>query len=121
MTNRPHSIRTHRMVRAMVALLACSAWVSLVAGCATIGQEFNVAAVDQIVIGETTRTDIEQLFGPPWRVGVEDGHPTWTYGHYKYKLFGRAKTRDLVIRFDERNVVRSYTFNSTELEDRPNK
>jgi hypothetical protein len=88
-------------------------------GCATIGQEFNVAAVDEIVIGQTTRADVERMFGPPWRVGVEDGNPTWTYGHYKYKLFGRAKTRDLVIRFDDRNVVRSFTFNTTEREDRP--
>jgi len=93
--------------------------MALGAGCATIGRDFPVAAVDQIVIGKTTRDDIQRLFGTPWRVGVEDGKPTWTYGHYRYKLFGRAKSRDLLVRFDERNVVASYTFSSTELEDRP--
>ena len=102
-----------------IAALGVLTWIVLLAGCATIGQEFNVAAVDQIVIGQTTRADVERMFGSPWRVGVEDGNPTWTYGHYKYKLFGRAKTRDLVIRFDDRNVVRSFTFNTTEREDRP--
>jgi hypothetical protein len=93
--------------------------LALGAGCAAIGREFPVAAVDQIVIGKTTRDDIQRLFGTPWRVGVEDGKPTWTYGHYRYKLFGRAKSRDLLVRFDEHNVVASYTFSSTELEDRP--
>lgn len=109
----------HRPSRATMGLLICFLLGSALAGCATIGQEFNVAAVDQIVIGQTTRVDIERMFGPPWRVGVEDGHPTWTYGYYKYKLFGRTKTRDLVVRFDDRNVVRSFTFNTTEREDRP--
>jgi outer membrane protein assembly factor BamE (lipoprotein component of BamABCDE complex) len=90
----------------------------LLAGCATIGWEFPVANVDQIQIGKTTRDDVQRLFGTPWRVGVEDGHPTWTYGHYKYKLFGQAKSRDLLVRFDANNVVRSYTFNTTEKEDR---
>ena len=93
----------------------------LLAGCATVGWEFPVANVDQIKIGTTTRDDIQRLFGTPWRIGVEDGHPTWTYGHYKYKLFGQAKSRDLLVRFDERNVVRSYTFNTTEHEDRPSR
>ncbi len=100
-------------------LVALALTVALCAGCATIGNEFPVAAVDQIVIGQTTRDDIQRLFGTPWRVGVEDGKPTWTYGHYRYKLFGRAKSRDLLVRFDARNVVASYTFSSTELEDRP--
>jgi hypothetical protein len=58
-----------------------------------------------------------RLFGAPWRTGLEDGQQTWTYGHYKYSLFSREKTRDLVVRFDEKNVVVSYTFNSTEPDD----
>lgn len=87
-------------------------------GCATVGHEFPVAAVDEIVIGQTTQSDIQRMFGNPWRIGVEDGDTTWTYGHYRYKLFGRAKTRDLVLRFDARGVVSSYTFNTTEHEDR---
>ena len=86
-------------------------------GCATVGHEFPVDPVSQITIGETTRAEIEEQFGPPWRVGIEDGMRTWTYGHYRYKLFGEAKTRDLVLRFDDRGVVTSYTYNSTDLED----
>ena len=88
-------------------------------GCATVGAKFPVAPVDDIVIGQTTRADIQRMFGNPWRIGVDDGDTTWTYGHYKYKLFGRARTRDLVLRFDSSGVVSSYSFNTTEHEDRP--
>ncbi len=48
------------------------------------------------------------------RVGIEDGLRTWTYGRYRYRLFGRARTEDLVLRFDAQGVVASYTFNTTE-------
>ena len=57
------------------------------------------------------------MLGQPWRTGLEDGTPTWTYGYYKYNLIGESQTRDLVVRFDERGIVRSYTFNSTYPED----
>ncbi len=51
--------------------------------------------------------------GPPWRVGVEDGRRTWTYGRDRYRRFGRARTEDLVLRFDDGGKVVSYTFNTT--------
>ena len=85
---------------------------ALASGCATVGWEFPVANVDSIVIGKTTRDEVQRLFGNPWRVGVEDGNETWTYGHYKYKLFGTTETRDLVVRFDAKGNVVSYTFNA---------
>ena len=54
------------------------------------------------------------VFGEPWRVGIEDGQRTWTYGKYRYRLFGQASTQDLVVRFDGQGRVVSYTFNTTE-------
>jgi hypothetical protein len=48
---------------------------------------------------------------------MEDGQPTWTYGHYRYTLLGDTRTRDLVVRFDPRGVVQSYTFSSTDPKD----
>ena len=83
-------------------------------GCATVGRDFPVARVSDIRIRETTQNEIRAMFGSPWRVGVESGRRTWTYGKYRYRLFGEASTQDLVIRFDERNIVVSYTFNTTE-------
>ena len=82
-------------------------------GCATIGNDFPVSEVAKIKIGQTTQIEIEKKFGSPWRVGLEDGIHTWTYGLYHYSAFDNATTKDLLIKFDDHNIVKSYTFNST--------
>ena len=95
-------------------LLAIAGTVALpVTGCVSVGQEFAASRTMEIKIGQTTQREIREIFGEPWRVGIEDGRKTWTYGKYKYSLFGSDKTEDLVVRFDDRGVVRSYTFNTT--------
>jgi outer membrane protein assembly factor BamE (lipoprotein component of BamABCDE complex) len=102
------------IVFALMAVLLLSITA---AGCLTIGYEFRVDAVSRIRIGETTRLQISDIFGQPWRTGIEDGKTTWTYAHYRYSMLGESMTRDLVIRFDEKGVVTSYTFNSSYPED----
>ena len=82
-------------------------------GCFSVGQEFAGSRVPEIKIGKTTRNEVTDLFGTPWRTGMEDGRTTWTYGIYKYSLFGADDTQDLLIRFDPQGVVRSYTYSST--------
>jgi len=95
-----------KTVTALVLILLLSA-------CATVGRNFSTEHVRDIQIGKTTQSDVEAMFGQPWRVGIEDGRPTWTYGRYHYSAFGQARTKDLVVRFDAENIVRSYTFSST--------
>lgn len=82
-------------------------------GCFTVGQEFAGSKVPEIKIGHTTKQEVSEIFGKPWRTGMEDNHLTWTYGIYKYSLFGADDTQDLLIRFDAKDVVRSYNYNST--------
>ena len=84
------------------------------AGCATAGHDFNVLQVPNVQIGKTTQSEIRAMFGSPWRVGIEDGRRTWTYGKYRYRLFSETSTQDLVVRFDDKWIVASYTFNTTE-------
>lgn len=86
----------------------------LFSGCASIGKEFPVKDVARIEIGSTTQKQIIDMFGSPWRTGLESGQKTWTYGTYNYGLFQQKQATDLVIRFDEKNVVVSYTFSTTE-------
>jgi outer membrane protein assembly factor BamE (lipoprotein component of BamABCDE complex) len=109
-----------RLVRSIVwlrrpALAAFALWMGI--GCISVGNDFPVEPVRQIEIGTTTRDDVQRMFGDPWRTGIEDGQRTWTYGTYRYSLFGDASTRDLVVRFDDEGAVSSYTFNSTRPED----
>lgn len=82
-------------------------------GCVTVGQEFAASRVPEIKIGQTTKHDIGEMFGTPWRTGMEDGRQTWTYGIYKYALFGATDSQDLLVRYDNQGIVRSYTFSST--------
>lgn len=99
------------------SLLALALTMALLAaGCATVGREFPSASVGNIIIGETDRSEIQRMFGEPWRTGIEDGQRTWTYAHYRYSLFRPAQTRDLVIRFDDEGKVASYSFNTTKEE-----
>ncbi|MCB4792886.1 MAG: outer membrane protein assembly factor BamE [Elusimicrobia bacterium] len=84
------------------------------AGCATVGREFNVSQVPNIQIGKTSQDDIKEMFGSPWRTGIEDGKRTWTYGRYLYSLFEEASTQDLVVRFNDKGIVTSYTYNATQ-------
>lgn len=92
------------------------AWLLLagLAGCATVGREFPVAEVSRIQVGVTTQNQVREMFGEPWRTGVEDGDRTWTYGKYRYTLLGAPSTTDLVIRFDAQHRVKKYSFNTTE-------
>lgn len=88
------------------------------AGCLNVGQEFPVRGVPAIEMGTTTQDEVRDRFGDPWRTGRENGQRTWTYGDYRYSLFGPARTRDLVVRFDDQGRVASYAFSSTWAEDR---
>jgi hypothetical protein len=95
--------------------LACVLALSVIVGaCANVGRDFPDSRVPEILIGKTTQAQVEQMFGKPWRVGLEDGQRTWTYGKYRYSLFGQSNTKDLVIRFNDKDVVVSYSFNTTD-------
>jgi hypothetical protein len=102
-----------RILRPLTTLLLLVALSLPVVSCTpSMGRPFPVKQVRQIEIDKTTRTEIRQMFGEPWRTGLENGKRTWTYGEYSMKI-----TRDLVIRFDDQNLVESYSFSSSVPED----
>lgn len=96
-----------------IALPLALAAAALVA-CVGAGRDFPAGPVSGLEVGSTTRAEVRERFGEPWRTGFEDGQRTWTYGEYRYSLFGDPLARDLVVKFDERGVVSSYTYNTTE-------
>ena len=101
-----NTLRGYRLPAVLTALL-------LLGGCATVGHDFPASEVTQIHLGQTTQAQIRQMFGNPWRVGVENGKRTWTYGLYHYSAFGQPSTKDLVVRFNDHNIVEYYSFNTT--------
>jgi hypothetical protein len=95
-------------------LLSCLFMTCLIfaIGCASVGRDFPVENVSRIETGKSTQADIIRLFGNPWRTGLENGKITYTYGKYHYSVMSGTATSDLIIRFDEKNVVESYSFNT---------
>jgi hypothetical protein len=78
-----------------------------------VGYDFPGDQVRKIQIGQTSKEDIRAMFGEPWRVGLEDGLATWSYGQYTYQMFSEKDAKDLIVRFGANNVVESYTYNTT--------
>jgi len=101
------------MAGLLIAGVALSA-ASTFSGCATVGRSFPPDRVQSIEIGQTTKLQLMGLFGMPYRRGIDDGDSTWTYVHYKFRLFGEhLRSRDLYLRFDPQGRVKSYSYNSS--------
>lgn len=102
------------MNKAITAIILAALAMPMVASCANVGSQFPTDQVSSITIGMTTIDQIRETFGTPWRVGIENGHKTWTYGQYQYSLFSDTQTTDLVIRFDRNGIVQAYNYNTTD-------
>ena len=98
----------------VLQLFLISGMIMFVSGCITLGKDFPEANVSTISIGVTTKNEIRKLFGSPWLSGVQDGKPAWTYGIYDYSLFGEREAKDLVVQFDDRGKVSSFTYSTTD-------
>ena len=102
-----------QILRSTIALSLLAALSLPITGCMpSVGRPFPVQQVRQIEIGVTTKAEVQKTFGDPWRTGIEDGFRTYTYGEYSVKM-----SRDLVIRFDDQDVVKSYSFSSSYPQD----
>ena len=98
----------------VLQLILISVMIMFVSGCITLGKDFPEANVSTISIGVTTKNEVRKLFGSPWLSGVQDGKPAWTYGIYDYSLFGEREAKDLVVQFDDRGKVSSFTYSTTD-------
>ena len=94
--------------------ILCVGFVFITSGCLTLGKDFPKEYVSEIKIGQTTKSQIRKLFGAPWLSGIQDGKLAWTYGNYDYSVFGERKAKDMVVQFDKKGLVTSYTFSTTE-------
>jgi hypothetical protein len=94
--------------------LTLAAVVALLAGgCLTVGREFDSRDLSWIEPNRTTRDTVHERLGEPFRLGVDSGKVTWTYGYYKYRVFGTTCTKDLVIYLNRDGTVSTYTFSTS--------
>lgn len=106
-------LKSHAVHSVRILMIIWMYMITLSSGCATVGYDFPSEKVAKIRMNVTTQDEIRSMFGRPWRVGLEDGRQTWTYGVYKYSIFGDTLTKDLIVRFNQSKVVVSYTFNAS--------
>ena len=95
--------------------LVCAACFDL-SSCVTNGHEFS-SRFDWIQKGKTRQEDVKSVLGDPQFVGSSDGTPSWTYGHYKYRLFGQSTTKELKFYWNSDKTIQSWSFTSSFPED----
>ena len=81
-------------------------------GCVTVGKDFK-SDMTWIKEGHTKQADVSMILGEPRSVGNASGAPTWTYGYYKYKLFGDSCTKELKFYWKKDGTVDQYSFSSS--------
>jgi hypothetical protein len=99
-------------------LLAVLLAATLVGGCGGLkfGSDFPSPTRDMLMVGKTTKADLLRFFGEPHQVGLDTGDPTWAWT-YARVLADRELSKQLTVRFDEKGMVRSYSFTSSFPED----
>jgi hypothetical protein len=75
-------------------------------GCGTAGKDFNESLYKNIVEGTTTHKEVQSMFGPPFKKGVQNGNRVWTYEYNYYNALGNDITKDMIIVFDKHGVVK---------------
>ncbi len=77
-------------------------------GCGTAGKNFDESLYKNIVAGTTTHKEVQSMFGPPFKKGVQNGSRIWTYEYNYYNSLGSDITKDMIIVFDQHGVVKSH-------------
>ena len=76
----------------------------------TVGKNFNSSQLKTIQNNVTSKKEILKNFGSPFKKGIERGQTMWTYQFDQWNAVGPAKSKDLVILFDQNNIVKAYRY-----------
>ncbi len=101
-----------KMSRFHCRLLGIGCVIFLLAGCVSVGREFPTPTSEMIKSDVTTRAELLKLFGSPTQVGIENGDQTWTWLHVRAGAVGQTLSKELHVKFNERGVVKSYSYTS---------
>jgi hypothetical protein len=86
--------------------------LGLASGCVTNGKDFR-SDLSWIKKSSTTKQNVSSLMGEPYSVGNSGGRETWTYGYYRYKLFGKSNQKELKFYWNPSGTVDDYSFTSS--------
>jgi len=79
----------------------------------TVGNNFDSSQIKSIQSNVTSQEEIFERFGAPFKKGVESDQTMWTYQFDKWNTVGPAQSKDLVILFDNKNIVKAYRYTTS--------
>src|SRR5690606_606175 len=97
----------HPLMRIIILLVT----VMLISACASRGRPIPQSNIDQIVQGETTRSELVEMFGPPLSETVNSDGTTvlgWGYAYIGFAGIG-TETQGLSVVISPDDKVVSYT------------
>jgi len=99
----------HKKVISLVPIFLAGIFlVIFFSGCGSVGKNFNESLYTKIAKGTTTQNDIQKMFGYPFKKGIQNGYPVWTYEYNYVNSFGADIIKDMIIVFDKKGVVKSH-------------
>ena len=79
----------------------------------TVGKNFDSSELKSIQNNVTSQEEIFQIFGAPFKKGIESNQTMWTYQFDRWNALGPAQSKDLVILFDNKNIVKAYRYTTS--------
>ena len=99
-------------MKRLVSLFSALLITLILAGCGSAGKNFPAVHVSDIKNGVTTQTQILEWFGVAFKEGLRNGNSMWTYQFDMWHSLGSEKSKELVVLFDQNNIVRAYRYAS---------
>lgn len=84
----------------------------ILSGCVSTGNDFP-SDLSWIKSEETTQDEVVMVMGKPYAVGHSASTTTWTYGYYRYSLFGNSQFKELKLYWTPNSRIKHYSYNST--------
>ena len=85
--------------------------------CGSIGKNFDSSQLKNIKNNVTSEEEIFKKFGEPFKKGIENGQEMWTYQFDQWSAMGPAQSKDLVILFDKKNIVKAYRYTTSNVQN----
>ena len=101
-------IEHQKYINPLLILLAGILVVIFFSGCGSVGKNFDESLYTKIAKGTTNKNDVQAMFGAPFKKGIQNGYPVWTYEYNHVNSFGTDTINDMIIVFDKNGLVKSH-------------